>query len=146
MKNLYEILYKPEKFLELGKYINKHKNKKQNNIEKFDDITTPTPTPSPSEDDSSSLTDSPTAAQLLFMSLIFFIGFIIWAWALVAIINYWSILPGWAKVLGILGFFTGVGGPIMTLIVVYIVKSSADDTLTSSNEISVPRSRKSHRS
>lgn len=46
----------------------------------------------------------------------------IWIWAVVVTIKYWNVLPVWAQVLAIVGLLTGVGGPIMTLIVVYIGK------------------------
>ena len=48
---------------------------------------------------------------------------IIWIWALVVLIKYWKMLPDWAKVLGIIGVLPILpGGPIMTLIAVYIGK------------------------
>ena len=48
---------------------------------------------------------------------------ILWIWALVVLIKYWKMLPDWAKVLGIIGVLPILpGGPIMTLIAVYIGK------------------------
>lgn len=51
-------------------------------------------------------------------------SFIIWIWALVVLIKYWKMLPDWAKVLGIIGVLPILpgGGPIITLIAVYIGK------------------------
>lgn len=46
----------------------------------------------------------------------------LWIWALVVTIKYFKVLPIWAQILGILGL-VGFGGPILTLIVVYIGKS-----------------------
>tara|TARA_B110000967_G_C18477140_1_gene360250 strand:- start:377 stop:577 length:201 start_codon:yes stop_codon:yes gene_type:complete len=47
----------------------------------------------------------------------------IWIWALVATVKYWKLLPDWAKVVSILGLIPIIpGGPIVTLVVVYIAK------------------------
>ena len=47
----------------------------------------------------------------------------IWIWALVATVTYWKLLPDWAKVVSILGLIPIIpGGPIVTLVVVYIAK------------------------
>lgn len=56
--------------------------------------------------------------------LVFFILFLcIWIWALVATVKYWKLLPDWAKVVSILGLIPIIpGGPIVTLVVVYISK------------------------
>lgn len=49
----------------------------------------------------------------------------LWIWALIVTINYWNFLPTWAKVFAIIGLLTmQFGGPVMTLIVVYITKNS----------------------
>ena len=56
----------------------------------------------------------------LFMLLI---SLILWIWAVVILVKYWNQLPSWAKVLGLIGVLPILpGGPIMTLIVVYIGK------------------------
>jgi hypothetical protein len=46
-----------------------------------------------------------------------------WIWALVATIKFWDFLPTWAKVLALIGLLTGIGGPLLTLIAVYVGKS-----------------------
>lgn len=46
----------------------------------------------------------------------------IFVWAVVVTIKYWNQLPQWSKVLAIVGLVTGIGGPVMTLIVVYVGK------------------------
>lgn len=47
----------------------------------------------------------------------------IWTWAIWALVKYWKILPSWAKVLGVIGVIPAMpGGPILTLIAVYIGK------------------------
>jgi hypothetical protein len=56
--------------------------------------------------------------------IIMTISMVIWIWALICTMKNWTILPDWAKVLAIIGLIGIVGGPIMTIIVVYIVKNS----------------------
>ena len=47
----------------------------------------------------------------------------LWIWAIVVLIKYWTKLPTWAKALGVIGLVPGLpGGPVLTLIVVYIGK------------------------
>jgi len=59
------------------------------------------------------------------MFLLFFVLNVgIWIWAVVVTIKHWNQLPVWAQVLAIIGLLTGVGGPVMTLIVVYIGKGT----------------------
>ena len=67
-------------------------------------------------------------STILGLSIGIFITFLLiqialWIWAIIVLVKYWKYLPDWAKVLGILGvlpiFF---GGPILTLIVVYVGK------------------------
>ena len=54
---------------------------------------------------------------------IFVISLITWIWAVVILVKYWSQLPSWAKVLGIIGVLPIIpGGQILTIIVVYISK------------------------
>jgi len=49
----------------------------------------------------------------------------LWVWAIVVLVKNWKQLPPWAKTLGVIGLVPGLpGGPIMTLIVVYIGKQS----------------------
>ena len=55
--------------------------------------------------------------------LLLIINTFLWIWALVVLIKFWSILPSWAQVIGILSIL-GLGGPIVTLIVVYIGKNN----------------------
>jgi hypothetical protein len=54
--------------------------------------------------------------------ILFLIATAIWIWAIVSLIKYWSVLPDWAKIVGILSILGILGGPIVTLIVVYIAK------------------------
>lgn len=50
------------------------------------------------------------------------LGLILWVWALYILVKYWDELEDWAKILGILSLLFGLGGPIVTIIVVYIGK------------------------
>lgn len=53
------------------------------------------------------------------------ISLIVWIWSLVVTIKYWKVLPDWARVVAILGLIPIIpGGPIVTLIVVYITNGS----------------------
>ena len=54
--------------------------------------------------------------------IIIVLALALWIWALVVTIKYFTVLPIWAQILGILGL-VGFGGPILTLLVVYIGKS-----------------------
>ena len=54
--------------------------------------------------------------------LFIIIALVLWIWALVVTVKYFNVIPLWAQILGILGL-VGFGGPILTLIVVYIGKS-----------------------
>ena len=56
--------------------------------------------------------------------LLFIISLAIWIWAVVVLIKYWSKMPLWAAIIGLLAIFTGVGGPILTLILVYATKTA----------------------
>ena len=55
--------------------------------------------------------------------LMFLISLGIWIWAVVVLVKYWKELPSWAQVLGVIGVLPILpGGPILTLIAVYIGK------------------------
>ena len=60
---------------------------------------------------------------VMFM-FVFFIVFALWIWALVVTIKYWNVLPSWAQIIAILSLIGMLGGPVVTLIVVYIVVGS----------------------
>ena len=54
----------------------------------------------------------------------FLISLAIWIWAVVILVKYWNQLPSWAQVLGVIGVLPILpGGPILTIIAVYIGKS-----------------------
>ncbi len=59
------------------------------------------------------------AIGVVLFVIILSLGF--WIWALVVTLKYFNVLPPWAKILAILGL-VGVGGPILTLIAVYVGK------------------------
>ena len=48
----------------------------------------------------------------------------LWIWALVAIIKFWNYMPTWARVVSLLALLAGIGGPVVSLIVVYASKTS----------------------
>ena len=56
---------------------------------------------------------------VILVVIILSLGF--WIWALVVTLKYFNVLPQWAQILAILGL-VGVGGPILTLIAVYVGK------------------------
>ena len=54
----------------------------------------------------------------------FLISLALWIWAVVILVKYWNQLPSWAQVLGVIGVLPILpGGPILTIIAVYIGKS-----------------------
>ena len=61
-------------------------------------------------------------AVVLLMLFLGTIGLVIWIWALVVLLKYWNQLPQWAQVVGVLAQLGVLGGPIVTLLVVYIAK------------------------
>ena len=58
----------------------------------------------------------------LFLVLLL-VSLVIWVWALYALIKFWNNISDIVKILGILALLTGVGGPILTLILVYATKT-----------------------
>jgi hypothetical protein len=54
----------------------------------------------------------------------FIISLLVWIWAIVVTMKYWKQLPSWAQILAVIGLLSGIGGPLMTLVVVYIGKES----------------------
>ena len=63
--------------------------------------------------------------EIGFFLLILAISIGLWIWAIVALVKYWKFLPSWAKVLGIIGVLPILpGGPIVTLLCVYIGKQN----------------------
>ena len=61
--------------------------------------------------------------NMLVLNALFYI--IIFFWAVIILMNKWKILPDWAKILALLSLFNDyIGGPIGTLIIVYILSAS----------------------
>jgi hypothetical protein len=48
------------------------------------------------------------------------IYFVIWLSALLLLIYYWSRLELWARVIGLLGLLTSFGGPLITLLAIWL--------------------------
>ena len=73
-------------------------------------------------DDPNNPGDSMTVGSLVFTLILVVIALALWIWALVVTIKYFKFVPVWAKILSVLGLLGFVGGPILTLIVIYIAK------------------------
>ncbi len=55
-----------------------------------------------------------------FIFIILLVLLVLWLWALYALIRFWSDIPLWAKLIGIIGLCTyALGGPVISLIVIY---------------------------
>jgi hypothetical protein len=62
--------------------------------------------------------DASDYARFIFIVLLVLL--VLWLWALYALIRFWSDIPLWAKVIGIIGLFSyAIGGPVISLIVIY---------------------------
>jgi hypothetical protein len=62
--------------------------------------------------------DATDYARFIFIVLLVLL--VLWLWALYALIRYWSDIPLWAKLIGIIGLCSyAVGGPVISLIVIY---------------------------
>jgi hypothetical protein len=73
-------------------------------------------TDSDSDDESDDDIDVSDATIITMIALFLFI----FIYALYLTIVFWDVLEPWAKVLALIGLFTDIGGPVMTIIVVYI--------------------------
>ena len=62
------------------------------------------------------------AISIFLITFIIVVG--IWIWALVITIKYWKVIPPWAQVIAIIGLVSGVGGPVATIIAVYVGKNN----------------------
>ena len=60
-----------------------------------------------------------------FFMFLFLITGIIYIWAVVITVKYWKDLSDIARVFAILGLF-GLGGPVVTIIIVYVSKGSGN--------------------
>ena len=59
-----------------------------------------------------------------FFIVMFLITLVIWIFAVFILVKYWNQLPSWAQVLGVIGVLPIIpGGPILTIIAVFIGKS-----------------------
>jgi hypothetical protein len=55
---------------------------------------------------------------------IWLIALVIWSFALYVLIKYWNKIPTLSKYLGVIFLISGIGGPILTIIIVYISKDN----------------------
>ena len=62
--------------------------------------------------------------EMLSLVILFIISITIWIWALYELIQNFSTLPDWVKIIGILGLTMNniAGGPFLTLFAIYSVK------------------------
>jgi hypothetical protein len=58
--------------------------------------------------------------------IIFVIALAIWIWALVALLQNWNYLSDIAKILAVLAFIGILGGPVVTLIIVYAMRGNGN--------------------
>lgn len=62
--------------------------------------------------------------------MLFFLNLLVWVWALLLVIFYWNSLKTWVKVAGVLGLLGLFGGPILTIVVVYISLYDNDNNVS----------------
>ena len=62
--------------------------------------------------------------EMFYLILLFIISITVWVWALYELIQNFSSLPDWVKIIGILGLTMNniAGGPFLTLFAIYSVK------------------------
>jgi len=107
------------------------KGEKQENFEANNDIYIPLITGWPSNDSTLPPIDITTinaGANILgfgigFFLVLFLVSLVIWVWALYVLIKFWNNISDIVKIVGIIALLTGVGGPILTLILVYATKT-----------------------
>ena len=59
-----------------------------------------------------------------FIFIVLLVLLFLWLWALYALIRYWAVIPLWAKLIGIIGLCSyAIGGPVISLIVIYASRS-----------------------
>jgi len=129
-KTLYKMFYDPKELLKVSKFIKNNKHLIESKI-KNQTIEHYTPSATPGIDEK--VIEEITAGILIVWMIAFVIALILWVWALIAIIKYWNVLPTWAKVLGLICILTPIGGPIFTLIIVYMGKESGNGSGNGSN-------------
>ena len=56
--------------------------------------------------------------------VLFLLSFIVFVWAVVALVQNWKFLPTWAQVISILALMGPLGGPVVSLIVVYVARTN----------------------
>ncbi len=122
-QKLHKIFYDHKEFIKLAKYINNNKVLLQASFQNQPvEHMTPTSSPKNSRD-----YQEPNMMSLFFL---FFIGFVIWIWALFVTLKYWNEIPVWARIISLVCLVSGIGGPIVSIIVVYVAK---DDVMNSTN-------------
>ena len=67
--------------------------------------------------------------------VVFVIALGIWIWALVALLQNWNNLSDVAKILAVLALIGILGGPVVTLIIVYVMRNGSGNGKRSSVEV-----------
>ena len=134
-EDIYKALYDPKYYTELVKYVKNNKDLfqagiKNQNVEYFK-VNLKKPKSKVTADglDETEVVDVDLATSVGFMFLMLFIlliATIMWTWALVALIKYWNLLPTAVQAIGVICLITGFGGPLVTLILVYVFKDKGN--------------------
>ena len=70
--------------------------------------------------------------------VVFVIALGIWIWALVALLQNWNNLSDVAKILAVLALMGILGGPVITLIIVYVMRNGNGNGNGKSSSVDVP--------
>jgi hypothetical protein len=133
-EDVYKALYDPKYYTELVKYVKDNKQLfqasiKNQNVEHFKLKLKKPKSKATTDGIDETEVDVDLANSVGFMFLMLFIlliATIMWIWALVVLIKYWKLLPPTIQAIGVICLVTGLGGPIVTLILVYIFKGKGD--------------------
>ena len=126
-EDVYKALYDPKYYMELVKYVKDNKELLQSalrnqNVEHFK----LSMQKSKEGTDDTDISSGAAMAMVIFIFIMFLFATIIWVWALVALIKYWNLLPTAVQAIGVICLITGFGGPVVTLILVYVFKGKGN--------------------
>jgi len=135
-EDFHKALYDPKYYTELVKYIKDNKDLvhaalRNENVEHFrvskKSKLSKLKSKATDSDTESVEVDPAAAAGIILLGLfILLFASIIWLWALIALIKYWNLLPTTVQAIGVISLITGLGGPIVTLVLVYIFKNKGN--------------------
>lgn len=126
-EDVYKALYDPKYYMELVKYVKDNKELlkaalRNQNVEHFKLSIQK----SKEGTDDTDISTASAMAMVIFIFICLLLGTVIWVWALVALIKYWNLLPPTVKAVGVICLVTGIGGPVVTLILVYVFKGKGN--------------------